>query len=93
MEKIIAQLWNGNLEPVSHLEENNAEIRELVLLLQRNFDKLESILNEHQKDVFIKYNDCIQEYLILSTEQAFCDGFCYGTKLTVEALTSTAGSI
>lgn len=41
-----------------------------------------------QKELFEKYNDCMNEYIAAISEQAFCDGFCVGTKITAEALSA-----
>lgn len=86
MVQTLAALWNGNLSPVRHLGENNAELRHLEELIKRNTDLLEAQLNDMQKNRWESYFMCIEEYLSLMTEQAFCDGFCLGTKLTTEAL-------
>ena len=91
MTKMIAQLWSGNLEPARHSGKNNAEIQELENLMQRNLEKLENNLTEHQKKIFENYNNCLSEYIILTAEQAFCDGYCVGTKLAAEALTEADG--
>lgn len=86
MTNTIAQLWNGNLEPVRNFGKNNSEIKQLQNLMRRNLDKLENSLNEEQKNQFANYCGCVEEYAILVSEQAFCDGFCLGTKIIVEAL-------
>lgn len=51
-----------------------------------NAEKLEEILNETEKQVFEKYNDCMYEYAAVSNEQSFCGGFCLGAKITMEAI-------
>jgi len=86
MTTTIAQLWNGTLEPIRHLGKNNSEIKQLEDLIQRNIEKLKPTFNEETKKIFEKYNDCINEYIILLGEQAFCDGFCLGTKISSEAM-------
>lgn len=87
MTKTIAQLWNGTLEPVLHSGKNNIELKKLENLLNRHLKNLENELDEKSKALFEKYHDCINEYLIVISEQTFCDGFCLGTKITAEALT------
>ena len=84
MTKTIAQLWNGNINPIKSLNENNPEIKNLENLMERNLDNLLKEVNGKSKEIFEKYNDCIEEYLTLTTEQAFFDGFCLGTKLIIE---------
>ena len=86
MTKTIAQLWNGHIEPAQQLGRNNSQMHELEGLMQRNFEKLEDILNGKDLDVLKNYDSCVTEHLILSCEQAFCDGFCLATKILVEAL-------
>ncbi len=86
MTKTIAQLWNGNLQPIQYSGKNNSEIKKLEHLLNRHLDNIEKTLNEQSKEVFQKYSDCINEYLLVLCEQCFCDGFCIGTKITSEAL-------
>lgn len=82
--KTIAKLWNGEIEPVRYSGVNNREMKQLWNLVQKNFEKLEQSVEE--KDLLKKYDACINEYIILTAEQAFCDGFCFGTKLTAEAI-------
>lgn len=86
MTKTIAQLWNGNLDPIRYLGKNNPEIKQLEKLMQYNLEKLEESLNEKEKEILEKYNDCINEYILAISEQAFCDGYCLGSKMAVEAL-------
>lgn len=92
MTKTIAQLWNGNLEPIRYFGKENPQIKDLEKLIQSNREKLEQNMNETEKEWFEKYSDCIGEYVDKLNEQAFCDGFCLGTKITTEALTSVEKS-
>lgn len=87
MTKTIAQLWNGNLVPISYLDKNNPEIKQLEGLIHRNLQKLKQTLNKDNREAFEKYNDCINEYITITNEQVFCDGFCLGAKMTAEAVT------
>lgn len=52
----------------------------------RNQEKIKSELNERQKELLEKYDECNNEYVSLTNEQAFSDGFCLGMKIAVEAL-------
>lgn len=87
MVKTIAQIWNGTLVPKADIKEDNPQIKELKILLERNRKHLEQSLNEKEKEIFEKYNDCLKEYIDIFGEQAFCSGFCLGAKITTEALT------
>lgn len=89
MSKTIAQLWNGNLDPVRYSGRTNQEMKQLEVLLQRNLDTLEEALNDPQKKLFEKYNTQMDEYLIVANEQAFCDGFCLGARMMAEAFSGS----
>lgn len=91
MTKTIATLWNGNLDPVRYLGKNNSQIKQLETLMQRNLEKLEKSLDEVSAKIFEAYTDCVNEYILQIAEQAFCDGFCLGTKIAVEVICSKNG--
>ncbi len=91
MTKTIAALWNGNLDPVCCFGKNNSEIKQLETLMQKNLEKLEKSLDERSAKRFEAYTDCVNEYTLVVAEQAFCDGFCLGTKIVTEALSNGSG--
>ena len=87
MKKIIAKIWNGDLDPVQHLGEGNHKMSHLEYLIYQNHEIIEKGIDEDTKKDFKKYNNCMSEYVSVVMEQAFCDGFCLGAKITAEALT------
>lgn len=86
MSNTIAQLYRGQLEPKSVLGNGNVEMRRAEILIENNFNRLKENLNEETKDILEKYNQCMDEYIVLISEQAFCDGFCLGTRISAEAI-------
>lgn len=86
MKPTITDLWNGNIAPIEHCGSHDKEINELVCLIERNREDLNSGLTEAQKETFQKYIDCSEEYLLRMLELAFCDGFSVASKLATEAL-------
>ncbi len=54
--KTIEQLWSGTLEHKMKLEENNAELKELKNLINRNGEHLSETFNEKEKEIFEKQN-------------------------------------
>ena len=52
----------------------------------RNRERLAGILADDDAALFEKYNDCIDEYISAICEQAFCEGFCVGTRISSESL-------
>ncbi len=86
MTKTIAALWNGNLKPVGKSGINNNEMKELEDVIGQETDRIEGLLSEEEKRLFQAYCDNMNRYLLVSSEQAFCDGYCLGTKIMMEAL-------
>ena len=86
MSKTIAELYNGNLCPIKKLGKTNDEIKHLETLIEKTHEDLDNKLSDEQKTFFQKYEGNINEYMCLLSEQAFCDGFCMGTKITAESL-------
>ena len=84
MTKTIAELYNGNLEPIINLGKFNDEIKHLELLIENTYKNHENELSEKQRESLKKYQDNIDEYICLLSEQAFCDGFCVGAKILAE---------
>ena len=86
MKRTIIDLWNGEISPITNCGNGDPEIDNLVELIERNCKNLENTSNESQKETLEKYVCCVNEYLDLITEQAFCDGFCLSSKLLTESL-------
>ena len=82
----ILDLWNGNIAPCEQCGSHDPMINELAGLIERNRENLNRGLTEAQMDVFQKYRDCSEEYLLRMLELAFYDGFCLGGKLALETL-------
>ena len=88
MLQTISDLWNGNIAPCEHCGSHDQEANHLIRLLERNRENLCSGLTAAQKEIFQKYIDCSEEYLLRMLELAFCDGFCIAANLLVDALHS-----
>ena len=86
--KTIFALWEGRLEPGRHCG-TGKEMREVELLIERNRSKLKESLSERDQSILDKYDSCMEEQLFIVAEQAFYKGYCLGTQLTAEALTSS----
>lgn len=93
MTPTISELWHGNLEPVCHSGKNNKDIKDSFRLKNRNLEKIQEVLNDSQKELLERYSESIDELMDLLMEQAFCDGYCIGTKLIAEALTGAENLI
>ena len=80
----IIDLWNGNVAPCEWCGAHDPEANHLVGLMERNRESLREGLTAAQAEIFQKYIDCSEEYLLRMLELSFSDGFCLGGKLTME---------
>lgn len=86
MKPTIKDLWNGNIMPCERCGAHDPQINELFALMRRNQDELNKSISPRQQEIFEKYIECADEYVLRMMEQAFCDGFCLAGKLLTEAL-------
>lgn len=86
MSNTIEKLYEGKLEPLRSIGKSNGEMRRMENLIERNKNKIEETLDGDTKAIFEKYVECINEYLLLVSEQAFCDGFCLGARILSESI-------
>ena len=86
MTKTIGQLWYGNLEPCRYFGMHNAQMKRQLHWMDSDLRKIQEILGEDQKKLMEEYDRKVESYIQSVSEQAFCDGFCMGAKLTAEAL-------
>ena len=86
MSQTMKDLWSGNIAPCEHCGAHDATVNELISLMERNRTQLGEGLTAAQMDLFQKYIECADEYLLHMLELAFCDGFCLGGRLIMETL-------
>lgn len=80
----IINLWNGNVAPVEHCGAHDSEANRLVRLMARNREMLCEGLTIAQAELFQRYIECSEDYLLRMMELAFCDGFRIGGRLVME---------
>lgn len=86
MKNTITQLYMGQLEPKNVLGIGNVEMRRIEILIENNYNRLKESLDEEKRIILEKYSQCIDEYVVLVSEQAFYDGFCLGMRILSEAI-------
>ena len=86
MKSIINELWHGNIVPQEDSRNNTKEMKELISYIARHDEDLEKLLTEEQKAIFVKYQDCWNEYVSLAEASIFEYAFKLGARLTHEAL-------
>lgn len=86
MTQTITDLWNGEIAPCEHCGAYDADANHLLGSMERNREALLESLTAAQKELFRKYIDCSEDYLLRMLELDFCEGFTLGSKLTIEVL-------
>lgn len=86
MKNTIVQLYMGRLAPKNVLGNGNIEMRKIEILMERNYNSLKENLDDETRAILEKYNQCMDEYNVLISEQAFYDGFCLDMRILSEAI-------
>ena len=86
MGKTINELWHGNIVPQEDSRTNSKEMKELIGYIARHNEDLTKLLNDEQKEIYEKYQDCWSEYVSLAEAAIFEYAFSLGARLTHEAL-------
>ena len=87
MKSIINELWHGNICPQTDSRNNSPEMKELMEYMARHHDDLLKTLNNEQKEIFEKFDDCWSEYMSLGEAAIFEYAFKLGMQIAIEALT------
>ena len=80
---ILEELWYGNINPSEDRDISDKE-KELVELMARHQEYMQSILKDKELDAFKKYVVCCEEYASLVECQAFEIGFKIAVELLVK---------
>ena len=54
MKDTIIDLWNGNVEPIANCGKGNAEIENIIRLMEKNYENLNALLDVKQRKIFEK---------------------------------------
>ena len=86
VENILESFWYGNINPQEQSTEKNRAIKELLVLMGRNRDKLCETMTAEQLEVLKKYDDCINEMNSLIEMEIFAYAFRLGGRLMLATL-------
>ena len=85
MESLLTNLWYSSDALFESCGRKDPEILHLAELMERNQEALCALCNPQQLDLFQKYADCANEYMIRHMELSFCKGFSLSCGLLTEA--------
>ena len=83
---ILEELWYGNIEPAEYDISSNKEYKELLQLISRNEYKLLATMTDAQKELFVKYTDCVREHQVMAEKLLFQNSFRLGARIMLEIM-------
>lgn len=86
MDKILEELWYGNIEPTEYNTSACKEYRKQLHLIAQNEDTLLESLTEDQKKLFFRYTDCVREHQATTDCLLFQSSFKLGARIMLEVM-------
>ena len=88
---ILEEFWYGNIEPAEYDVSPSKEYKEMLQLITRNEDRLLATMTEEQKEVFIRYTDCVREYQVMAECMLFQNSFRLGARMMLAVMEDSPG--
>ena len=89
MESILEELFYGNINPNTEYRDNGGEAKKLIAYIADYYDNLFDTLDERQKEMLEKFNNCFIELTGISEREMFIQAFRLGMKIAIEVLAKT----
>lgn len=83
--KTIDELWYGNIAPFEQCTRDDKRLKELLKLVARNREELDSTLTDKQKETLEKFEENMNEMHGVCERDAFSYGFRLGVQLMAES--------
>ena len=83
--KTIDELWYGNVAPFEQCTRGDKRLKELLSLVARNREELDSSLTDRQKEILEKFEENMNELHGVTERDAFSHGFRLGVQLMAES--------
>ncbi len=84
--KILEEFWYGNIEPTEYDTPQTKEYKELLQLICRNEEKLQTTFTDEQKDLFSRYVDCVREFQAMADCLLFQSSYRLGARMMLEVM-------
>ena len=88
MKSVLEEHFYGNLCPNTDCCSNTKETKELMGYIVDHHDTLITQLNEKQKEIFEKFDDCWDELTDINEREIFVYAFMLGMRIAIEVLSS-----
>ena len=86
MRSILEELFYGNICPNTDCRSHDKEMKQLMGYIADHHDNLLSTLNDQQKELFEKFDDCYNELTDINEREIFAYAFKLGAKLMLTVM-------
>ena len=86
MRSILEELFYGNICPNTDCRSHDKETQQLMGYIADHHDNLLSMLNEQQKELLEKFDDCYNELTDINEREIFAYAFKMGMQIAIEVL-------
>ena len=86
MKSILEELFYGNICPNTDCRSHDKETKQLMGYIADHHDNLLSTLNDQQKEILEKFDDCYNELTDINEREIFSYAFKLGMMIAIEVL-------
>ena len=86
MRSVINELWLSNINPQTGSRNNSKEMKVLMEYMARHHEDLLKTMNDEQKEIFNKFDDCWSEYVSISEATIFTYSFKLCIQIDIDNL-------
>ena len=86
MRSILEELFYGNICPNTDCRSHDKETKQLMGYIANHHDNLLSTLNDQQKEIFEKFDDCYNELIDINEREIFAYAFRLGMRIAIDAM-------
>ena len=86
MRSILEELFYGNICPNTDCRNQDKETKQLMGYIADHHDNLLSTLNEQQKEILEKFDDCYNELIDINEREIFSYAFKLGARLMLSVI-------
>ena len=87
MRTILEELYYGNICPNTDCRSHDKDTKQLIGYIADHHDNLLATLNEQQKEILEKFDDCWDELTDINEREIFVYAFKLGARIAIDVLT------
>lgn len=86
MRSVLEELFYGNICPNTDCRSHDKETKQLMGYIADHHDNLLSTLNDQQKDILEKFDDCYNELTDINEREIFSYAFKLGARIMLAVM-------